>query len=198
MKQEPNAASEPAPVTREEMHCRQIEMRGYRRSDGLFEVEGRVIDRKSHDFIHPAPGRSVPAGEPIHDMGVRLVYDRQMMVHEVHTFTNRAPYAPCVGGGQALQEMKGVRMVGGWSQEVRARLRGAKSCTHLMELLVPLATAAHQTLGYIYSTEPPRLNANGRPLQIDSCYAYAADSEVVLKRWPNFYRRPADSKPSTE
>jgi hypothetical protein len=27
-------------VTREELHFRRINMRGYRRSDGLFEVEG--------------------------------------------------------------------------------------------------------------------------------------------------------------
>lgn len=29
-------------VTREELHFRSIEMRGFRRSDGLYEVEGRV------------------------------------------------------------------------------------------------------------------------------------------------------------
>jgi len=40
-------------VAREELHFRRIDMRGYRRSDGLYEVEGRVTDVKPRDF---APG----------------------------------------------------------------------------------------------------------------------------------------------
>ena len=39
-----------ADPTREELHFRRIDMRGYRRSDGLLEVEGRVTDRKPTDF----------------------------------------------------------------------------------------------------------------------------------------------------
>ena len=181
-------------VTREELHFRRIDMRGYRRSDGLFEVEGRVTDSKSHEFVHPAPGRTVPAGGLIHDMGVRLVFDEQMVVHDVLTFTDSAPYATCHDGARALQSIKGLRMAGGWSREVRARLRGARSCTHLMEILIPMATAAHQSLGFLRVTQPEKLDAAGRPLQIDSCYAYAADGEVVLHRWPRFHRPPAAEK----
>ena len=62
-------------VTRQEVHMRRVEMRGYARSDGLFEVEGRVIDTKSRDFNAPTGSRSVRANEPIHDMGVRLIFD---------------------------------------------------------------------------------------------------------------------------
>ena len=59
-----------AGVTREELHFRRIDMRGYRRSDGLLEVEGRVTDRKPNDFTPYSGGRHVPAGVPVHDMGV--------------------------------------------------------------------------------------------------------------------------------
>ncbi len=49
-------------VTREELHVRQIEFRGFRRSDGLFEIESQLADRKTHDFTPPAVGgRSRPA-----------------------------------------------------------------------------------------------------------------------------------------
>jgi len=151
MKTEHGTVSEDGFITREELNTRHIEMKGYRRSDGLYEIEGHVVDRKTQLFVHHPPGRAVPAGEPIHDMGVRLVFDEQMTVLEVHTFTHSAPYGPCFQGGQALQTIKGLRMVGGWSRAVRHRLRGARSCTHLMELLIPMATAAHQALGgYIF------------------------------------------------
>lgn len=181
-------------VTREALHTRCIDMRGYRRSDGLYEVEGRVTDRKSADFTPASGGRPVAAGEPIHDMGVRLVYDESLVVHEVQTFTHAAPYAICPEAGPALQSVKGLRMTSGWGREVRSRLGGARGCTHLMELLMPLATTALQTLGGSRPGRPEALDANGRPLKIDSCYAYGAGRELVRQRWPEFHQ-PGAPKP---
>jgi hypothetical protein len=175
-------------VTREEMHFRRIDMRGYQRSDGLFEVEGRVTDRKAADFNTLIGDRSVPAGEALHDMGVRIVFDEQMLVHDITTFTDAAPYDICPLGGLALQSLKGLRMTSGWGKEVRNRLSGARSCTHLMELLSPLATVAFQSLSTIRRTVPERLDPTGRPLKIDSCYAYGAERELVRERWPKHYR----------
>jgi len=180
-------------VTREELHFRRIDMRGYRRSDGLFEVEGRVTDRKPHDFLPASGDRLVPADQPIHDMGVRLVFDDNMQVVGVETFTDAAPYAECVDGGRALQSLKGLRMTSGWSREVRNRLGTACSCTHLRELLIPLATAAFQSLSALRRGRPERLDPTGRPAKIDSCYAYAAERQLVQRRWPEFHR-PAPPK----
>ena len=178
--------------TREELHFRRIDMRGYQRSDGLFEVEGRVTDRKPHDFVpFLGGGRPVPAGEPVHDMGVRLVYDAQLRVHDVHTFTNASPYAHCPEGGRALQSLKGLRMTSGWSREVKSRLGGERSCTHLMEILIPMATTAFQSLSALGLTRVERLDATGRPVKIDSCYAYGAQRELVRRRWPEYYRPPS-------
>jgi hypothetical protein len=175
-------------VTREEIHFRRIDMRGYRRSDGLFEVEGRVTDRKPFDFQPGGDGESVPANEPIHDMGVRLVYDDEMVIQDVTTFTDSAPYPACFGGGLALRSLRGVRMSSGWNREVRSRLAGASSCTHLMELLIPMATAAIQSLSPQRNRLPDRLDGSGRPVKIDSCYAYGAGTDVVRRRWPAFHR----------
>jgi hypothetical protein len=141
-------------VTRQEVHMRRVEMRGYARSDGLFEVEGRVIDTKSRDFNAPTGSRSVRANEPIHDMGVRLIFDEDMTVHAVETFTNASPFAICADGGSALQSVVGLRMVRGWSAEVKKRLSGPRACTHLMEMLIPLATTAFQTLAEIRLARP--------------------------------------------
>ena len=174
--------------TREELHFRRIDMRGFRRSDGLFEVEGRVTDRKAHDFTPASGGPVLRAGDPLHDMGVRIVFDDSMVVHEVHTFTEAAPYHACPEGGRAFQSLKGLRIAAGWSGEVRRRLSGARSCTHLMELLIPLATTAIQTMIQLRMSRPEPLDEDGRPKKIDSCYAYAADGEVVARRWPQFHR----------
>ncbi len=182
---------EPEPsVTREELHFRRIDMRGWRRSDGLFEVEGRVTDRKPRDYVPWRGGQQVvPAGEPIHDMGVRIVFDAQLRVQGVDTFTESAPYAQCPEGGRALQSLIGLRMTSGWSKEVRSRLGGAHSCTHLMELLIPMATVAHQSLSEQIRSGPERVDATGRPFKINSCYAYGDERDLVKVYWPEFHRK---------
>jgi hypothetical protein len=180
------------PVTREEMHFRRIDMRGFRRSDGLYEVEGRITDRKPFEFKSPNGFKRIPAGEPIHDMGVRLVYDTDMLVHEVSAFTSSAPYDDCFEAGQTLQVLKGLRMASGWSAEVRKRLGGAQSCTHLKEILGPLATVAYQTLTLHRAALPDVVDAEGKPAKIDSCYAYARTRDVVQRQWPTFYIAPIE------
>jgi hypothetical protein len=179
--------------TREELHFRRVDMRGYLRGDGLLEIEGRVTDRKPRDFNPYGGGATVPAGSPIHDMGVRIVYDEQLRVHDVSTFTVAAPYAQCPEGGRALQSLKGLRMTRGWSKEVKSRLGGERSCTHLMELLIPMATTAFQSLGSLGKRRVELLDVTGRPVKIDSCYAYGAQREIVLRRWPEYHRPTEES-----
>lgn len=163
-------------------------MRGWRRSDGLFEVEGHLVDTKPHDFVPMRGGTLVEAGNPVHDLGVRLTFDQELRIHAVQTFTHAAPYDICPEGGRALQALVGLRMTSGWGQAVRNKLARADSCTHLKELLIPLATVAHQALGYRLRDQPERLDADGKPLKIDSCYAYGAQRDLVRRIWPEFHR----------
>ena len=72
----------------------------------------------------------------------------------------------------------------------RELLGGTKGCTHLVELLGPIATTAFQT---VYAARAERSKSAGkreRPALIDSCHAWASDSPVVAKRFPEFYTGP--------
>lgn len=71
----------PASVPRDELHLRRIEVRGYRRHDGLYDIEARISDTKT-DPMHLESGAALPAGAPLHDMWVRLVLDDELTVHE--------------------------------------------------------------------------------------------------------------------
>ena len=180
-------------VTREEIHHRQLSIRGYRRSDGLFEVEGHISDRKSHDFQTFRGGRNVAANTPLHDMVVVLVFDQDMVVQSVRTSMNAYPYEVCVGGGDSLQVLVGLRIGAGWNSEVRKRLSVCDTCTHVRDLLAPMATTAFQTMAETRRHQPDQRNATGRPTKIDSCYAYSASRELVKRHWPDYYQ-PPDAK----
>ena len=191
----------PPSVSREELHLRRIEVRGYRRHDALYDVEARITDTKSQAF-KPGDGAVVGAGTPLHDMWVRVVVDEDLTVHDAIASTDAAPYAICREATESLAQLKGLRIGPGWSAAVKQRLAGAKGCTHLTELLAPLATTAFQTLSPVRQALPMTVNARGRPAKIDSCYAYAGNREVVKRRWPEFYDGPesraAAANPSSE
>ena len=71
----------------------------------------------------------------------------------------------------------------------------ADTCTHLKELLVPMATTAYQSFSAVQKQRGERVDANGRPLKVDSCYAYSAQREVVARYWPAFHRPPRPEEP---
>lgn len=177
-------------ITREELHFRRIDMRGWRRSDGLYEVEGHLVDTKPGDHVPLRGGQLVEAGQPVHDLGVRIAFDIELVVKSVHTFTHAAPYDICPEGGRTLQSLVGLKMTSGWGQAVRSILNRADSCTHLRELLIPMATVAHQAMGFRLREQPERLDANGKPVRIDSCYAYGSTRSLVQRLWPEFHQSP--------
>lgn len=180
-----NSFQKKSAVTRTELHFRNIDIRGFRRNDGLFEVEGQVTDIRPID-VDITFGRKIPAGSPFHNMGIRLVYDIDLLVHDVTTFTDAAPYEVCPLGGEALKAIIGLRMTAGWNKEVRNRIAKSHSCTHLVELLGPMATVAFQSLSGVKPAQDS-LDKNGIPLKIGSCYAYSVDGDLVKQRWPEFY-----------
>lgn len=174
-------------VTREALHHRRIDMQAFRRSDGLYELVGRVIDTKPHDHTPPAPSRTVKADEPIHDISLTLVYDAGMIVRDVRTEFRANPYAICPESGAAMRVLIGLRIGPGWNSEARKRLANSERCTHLAELLAPMATTALQGMSVMRMSLPDAVDSAGRPFKVDSCYAYGAGRELVQHRWPEFF-----------
>ena len=84
----------PSATSREHLHTRQVECRGYRRADGLWDIEGHLLDSKTHP--EPAVERgTIAPGEPIHDMWLRLTVDGDLTIRAVATAMDRAPYRIC-------------------------------------------------------------------------------------------------------
>ena len=188
-------AAEPTPEgpPREELHQRRIDLRFYRRGDRLYEIEGRLIDTKRHAFRRQLASEDTPAGVPVHDITVRLVVDESLLVHDALAFMQATPFAVCRGATQTLAPLKGLHIGAGWNRRVRELLGGAASCTHIVELLGPMATTALQGLApqRLASINQPG-NEQRRRAKVDSCYAYAAEREVVARLWPDLHRPPQE------
>jgi len=187
-----------SPVEREAIHYRRITCDGYRRADGLWDIEAHLVDTKSFDLPNRDRGGCIPAGEPLHRMALRVTVDDGLLIHAVEAVTDAGPFNICPRITDHFRRLEGLRIGPGWRRAVRERVGGVEGCTHLVELLTPIATTAFQTVyGARYGAgpvedSPTAERADVTTHLIGSCHALAADSPVVRDLWPRHYR-PADT-----
>jgi hypothetical protein len=186
----------PPPRPREHLHTRRILCEGFRREDGLWDIEAHLVDTKSYVFENRHRGQIQP-GEPLHEMGLRLTVDDGLVVREVEAATDASPFSVCPDITPAFKALVGLRIGPGWRARVKELLGGPKGCTHLVELLTPLATVAIQTAWSKRGrekTERTDESASGRkPGYIDGCHALASDGPIVKADFPRWYTGPAST-----
>ncbi|EIF35718.1 Protein of unknown function (DUF2889) [Burkholderia sp. Ch1-1] len=169
--------------TRRVVHTRRIECIGFERSDGLFDIEGHIRDTKAEDS--DLLFKTVPAGSPIHDMRIVVTIDSNLLIHRIEAHTDSSPSRFCTEINEAYARLEGVTIGAGFMKEVKSRLSGPKGCTHLTELLGPIATTAIQTLMGWRKAAPATSesadaagSAQAHPM-VDTCYAWRAGGDVV-------------------
>lgn len=201
-----------APIERQPLHIRRVVCSGFFRADGLWDIEGRITDEKTYDHENEFRGALAP-GDFVHNMWIRLTVDRALTIVAAEAATDSSPYRVCGAIAPDFRKLVGLRIAGGFHREVKARLGGVHGCTHIVELLGPVATTAFQTVSSDRSRamrreweaaeaarrgEPwpkPRPPADpNRPKRppnvLNTCHAWAADGEVVRRWAPDFYTGP--------
>jgi hypothetical protein len=174
-----------AAANRQLKHSRRLDVQVYARGDGLWEVDATISDTKTRDARMAASLR--PAGEPIHDMLLRLVVDERFNIVEAGAQTRAMPYPDlCNAYGDAYGRLVGLNLLQGFRAALRERVGGVIGCTHITELAQILPTAVVQAFaGEVLDT---RGEGAERPFQIDRCHALRADGEAVRNYYPRWYR----------
>ena len=88
------------PVERELLHLRDIAVRGYRRADGLFDIEAEIADTKTYGFAVGA--RRVEPGDKLHNMLVRMTVDETLTIVACEAATEYGPFETCGGGASTF------------------------------------------------------------------------------------------------
>jgi hypothetical protein len=179
----------PLPVTeveRELRHTRRVRFEGYKRSDGLWDIEAHLSDIKSHD--NPMKTGVRRAGQPIHEMWLRLTIDRHLTILDACASSDAVPYpGGCETIAPAYKRLVGLNLARRFRKEVKRLFGEVKGCTHLTEMLVGFPTAAIQT----FAGEMPEEHEDGRrPFQLDQCHALDTSGETVKKWYPKWYENP--------
>lgn len=188
----------PAAPERKLKHRRSIDVHVFARGNGLWEVDAEIRDVKTRDA--KLAGGLRKAGDPIHDMLLRLVVDEQLNIVEAGSETRWMPYpGHCDDHGDAYRALAGLNLLKGFRTAVKERLGGSIGCTHLTELTQVLPTAVIQAFaGEVLDT---REDSERQPFQIDRCHALRSDGEAVKLFYPRWYRGtqdPAAASPPSE
>ena len=188
----------PAAPERQLKHTRRIDVQIYARGQGLWEVDAVISDVKTRDADLANGVRR--AGDPIHDMLLRLVIDEAFNVLEAGSETRAMPYpGECDQLGDAYGRLVGLNLMKGFRFAVLERLGGVLGCTHLTELAQVLPTAVVQAFaGDVINTRGDGANAK-QPFQLDRCHALRTDGNVVRSHYPRWYKpaAPESHPPST-
>ena len=170
------------PAPRQPLHHRAITVRGYKRDDGLFDIEGHLRDTKEMDFKVASGQRK--AGESLHSMWLRITIDRTLIIVDAEAATDAMPYVGyCDQIAADYKKLIGVAIRPGFGNRVKELLGGTRGCTHITDLIGIVATTAFQTI----AGQGLQAFAN-KPYQLDRCHALALSAPAVARYYPEWYR----------
>jgi len=177
----------PLPVTeveRELLHTRRIRYEGYKRADGLWDIEAHLTDIKNHDYQLKTGVRR--AGQPVHSMWLRLTIDRKFNVVDAAASSEAVPYpGGCETIAPAYRALVGLNLVRHFRLKANELLGGVRGCTHLTEMLAGMPTAAIQSFAGEMKEEQ---DDGSKPFQLDQCHALETSTETVRVWYPKWYR----------
>lgn len=172
------------------VHTRRITCEGFEREDGLFEIEGLLIDTKPIQLqLVTGP---VPVGTPIHQLRVVMVIDRRRTILQVRASTEHSPYPVCGEIAPAYAQLVGLRIEPGFTREVKRMFRSVLGCSHMTELLPQMASTAFQMLwadGGFEGADAPGSRRRTSPL--GGCHALKLDGVIVRTYFPQLKGNPA-------
>lgn len=180
----------PPAAPRRPVHLRRITCEGFLRDDGLIDIEGVLVDTK------PEPMRlvtkTVPVGEPIHQMRLRLTVDRERRIVDARAFSEHNPYPACAEVEAGYRRLIGLHIGPGFTCQVKRLLRGVEGCTHMTELLPPMASTVFQVIwgDSGVATNGEALAAQGSS-PLGGCHALRLDGHIVKTYFPQQLKETA-------
>ena len=176
------------PKPRKHVHTRNIICHGYHREDGFWDIEGTITDVKSYTF-KSKDRNGISAGEPIHQMVVRITVDDQLVIQSIEAATDKSPYSICPEATRVYAKLKGLKIGPGWRREIKKLISIPNGCTHISDMIIgPLAVTAYQTIIPKRQEKIQKEQSiRERPFHINQCHALRSNGPIVKRDWPEFY-----------
>ena len=98
-------------ITRDLAHTRVVTCHGYKRKDGLWDIEGRIVDTKPYRFVNKDRGGWIETDEALHDISIRITIDDRMTVTDAEAVIDSSPYNYCKSVVATAKNLIGLKVI---------------------------------------------------------------------------------------
>lgn len=178
------------------LHTRSYEVEAYDEGDGRIRLRGRLQDVKP-DGLNAEDDRPLT----IHDMVVDVVVQLPMLeIVEAHQVMETHPHTQCPQILETYDQLIGLSIARGFTNEVRSRFGGPRGCTHitiLLQAMAPVAIQAMHSMGWQVRAQgeelphPVGVRGAGEPrptreelkarfgMNLNTCHVWAEDGPML-------------------
>ena len=175
---------------RSPLHNRNIFLKGFLRHDNLYDIEAELIDTKHYSIPNEDRGNIV-AGDPIHNMIIKITLDKTLTIKNASAVTLHGPFNICKNANKNFSKIIGIQIKPGWKKKILKLIGSINGCTHISELLTPIATTAYQTIkGHeARVNKEEKRDQNTKPSLLGTCHAFNPKGKVVQRLWPEWHEK---------
>jgi hypothetical protein len=175
----------------QQVHNRKIEIFTYEYDASAIVLEGRLTDNRFRNTYYLS-GDCRPPGI-VHDMIIRMIVrGPDMTIEDIDVEMVGVPRDVCRETQNSLEPVKGIKIKAGFTEKVKAKVGGAKGCTHLVALLLAMAPAAVQG-GWAAVAQQPINPANFSDKALEflenTCWIWRSDGDLMKETRENLSRK---------
>ena len=178
---------------RKPVHIRQTEIKTYDLGDHQVLVEATLKDTRT-----PPPSEDLPAAQMVlvHDLVARIrVQGPDLTIVAVEADMPHIPREMCREVLPDMQKLVGLRIISGYTQQVKDLIGDVKGCSHLTHLFLCLGPAAVQGYWAAYGRKPEARSLSNPAITrvIDSCRVWRRDGALVASLSGEVQKEPKGS-----
>jgi len=175
------------------VHIRQTEIKTYDLGDHQVLVEATLKDTRT-----PPPSVDPSAGGMVlvHDLVARIrVQGPDLTIVAVEAKMPHIPREMCREILPDMQKLVGLRIITGYTQQVKNLIGDVKGCSHLTHLFLSLGPAAVQGYWAAYGRKPGARSLGNPAITrvIDSCRVWRRDGPLVASLSAQVQKEPKGS-----
>jgi Protein of unknown function (DUF2889) len=165
------------------VHERKLALRSYPLADGRLIIEGWLRDERLVDGYHWNGVRRDPG--VVHWMCIRfMVGGWPLTILEAEGEMPDVPHDLCPTTLEGIKRVVGIKIVAGYSEQIRKVFGGIKGCNHLTHLMMVMGTAALHGYWTHHSRKPrpvPRSleEFEALPQLVNSCALWGEDGPIM-------------------
>ncbi len=164
------------------IHGREISIITYEYGSEAVVVEGRLTDNRFTKTYYFSDGQSRPPGI-VHDLVIRMVVKGPtLVIDDIDVDMETVPREDCREVLGTLKPLIGMEIRAGFTEKVKAKIGGAKGCTHLVALLLAMAPAAVQGAWSAVArkpVDPAKYSGAALSFLENTCWVWRSEGDLM-------------------